>query len=295
MMKKRHEFKNIVAETLLIPLYMRAKESRRANPILRDETAEWLVETLEYDYSRFDGAKLSEVGCVVRGWYFDQAVRRFIDSHPHPVVVNVGCGLDTRFQRIRNGKAVFYDLDLPEVIALRRELIPECQGNVYIAASLLDTAWMDQLRHKHPDGEFIFVVEGVLMYFHEKQVKAFLHHVASRFAGGELWFDVCGTMMSRHGVKPDSLRKHEARIRSGLSDGHVVERWEPVLKLIDQANYMKFFRSRWGFFFGQILGRIPWLCYKFSSLLGYRIVQEKNGIDVVGSGFRDTTITFLER
>lgn len=294
-MKQKHEFKSIVAETLLIPLYMRAKESRRDNPILYDKAAERLADSLEYDYSQFDRAKLSEVGCVVRGWYFDRAVRRFIKAHSRPVVVNVGCGLDTRFQRIGGGKAVFYDLDLPEVIALRRELIPEHPDNVYIAASLLETDWMDDLRRRHPDGEFIFIVEGVLMYFYEKQVKSFLHHVASRFGGGELWFDVCGTMMSRHGVKPDSLRKHEAQIRSGLSDGHLVEQWEPALRLIEQANYMKFFRSRWGFFFGQILGRIPWLCYKFSSLLGYRIVQEKNGIDVVGSGFRDTTITFLER
>ena len=126
-------------------------------------------------------------------------------------------------------------------------------------------------RRKHLDAEFIFIVEGVLMYFYEKQVKEFLHHVASRFGGGELWFDVCGTMMSRHGVKPDSLRKHEAQIRSGLSDGHLVESWEPALRLIEQANYMKFFRPRWGFFFGQILGRMTRLCYKFSSLLGYEI------------------------
>ena len=294
-MRQKYEFKSIVAETLLIPLYMRAKESRRDNPILYDKAAERLADSLEYDYSQFDGAKLSEVGCVVRGWYFDRAVRRFIEAHSRPVVVNVGCGLDTRFQRIGDGKAVFYDLDLPEVITLRRELIPEQPDNVYIEASLLETDWMDDLRRKHPEAEFIFIVEGVLMYFYEKQVKAFLHHVASRFGGGELWFDVCGTIMSRHGVKPDSLRKHEAQIRSGLSDGRVVEQWESALRLIEQANYMKFFRSRWGFFFGQILGRIPWLCYKFSSLLGYRIVQEKNGIDVVGSGFRDTTITFLER
>ena len=211
---------------------------------------------------------------VVRGWYFDRAVKRFIDTHPRPVVVNVGCGLDTRFQRIGGGKAIFYDMDLPEVIALRRELIPEQPGNVYIAASLLETDWMDDLRRRHPDGAFIFVVEGVLMYFYEKQVKSFLHHVANRFGGGELWFDVCGTIMSRHGVKPDSLRKHEAQIRSGISNGYVVEQWEPSLKLIEQANYMKFFRSRWGFFFGQILGRIPWLCYKFSSLLGYKITSK---------------------
>ena len=232
----KHEFKSIVAETLLIPLYMRAKESRRNNPILYDKAAERLADSLEYDYSQFDGAKLSEVGCVVRGWYFD--------------------------------------LDLPEVIALRRELIPEQPDNVYIAASLLETDWMDDLRRRHPDAEFIFIVEGVLMYFYEKQVKAFLHHVANRFVGGELWFDVCGTMMSRHGVKPDSLRKHEAQIRSGLSDGHMVEQWESSLKLIEQANYMKFFRRRWGFFFGQILGRMTRLCYKFSSLLGYRIISK---------------------
>ena len=159
-MRQKYEFKSIVAETLLIPLYMRAKESRRNNPILYDKAAEWLADSLEYDYSQFDGAKLSEVGCVVRGWYFDCAVRRFIKAHSHPVVVNVGCGLDTRFQRIGDGKAVFYDLDLPEVIALRRELIPEQPGNVYIAASLLETDWMDDLRRKHPEAEFIFIVEG---------------------------------------------------------------------------------------------------------------------------------------
>ena len=222
-MKKKREFKSIVAETLFIPLYMRAKESRRDNPILYDRTAQQLADSLEYDYSRFEGARLSEVGCVVRGWYFDRAVQRFIKTHPHPVVANVGCGLDTRFQRIGDGRTVFYDMDLPEVIALRRELMPEQPGNPYIAASLLETDWMDALRQRHPDAEFIFVAEGVLMYFYEEQVRAFLHHVASRFAGGELWFDVCGTMMSRHGVKPDSLRKHEAQIRHGITDGHAVE------------------------------------------------------------------------
>ena len=91
-MKQKREFKSIVAETLFIPLYMRAKESRRVNPILNDKAAEQLADNLEYDYSQFDGAKLSEVGCVVRGWYFDRAVKQFIDTHPRPVVVNVGCG-----------------------------------------------------------------------------------------------------------------------------------------------------------------------------------------------------------
>ena len=44
-MKQKHEFENIVAETLLIPLYMRAKENRRKNPILCDKLAEQLLRT----------------------------------------------------------------------------------------------------------------------------------------------------------------------------------------------------------------------------------------------------------
>ena len=272
-MKQKHAFDNVVAETLLIPLYMRAKESRRGeSAILKDEMAEELVDSIEYDYSKLDEARLSEVGCVIRGWYFDKAVRRFIAEHDRPIVVNVGCGLDTRAQRIGDdGCTVFYELDLPEVIVLRRKLIPEPMNDHYLAASLLETGWMDELKKRHPEGDFIFVVEGVLMYFYEEQVRFFLREVAARFPGGELWFDVCGKTMYRRGLKPDSLRGHKAEIRSGISDGHLPTRWVPSLTLIEQANYMKFFRPRWGILFGQVLGRMKKVCYRFSSMLVYRI------------------------
>ena len=146
-MKQKHEFKNVVAETLLIPLYMRAKESRREHPILDDKVAERLADSLEYDYSQFDGAKLSEVGCVVRGWYFDCAVKRFIDTSPSG---SRECGMRAGhpFPAYRQPESGFYDMDLPEVIALRRELIPEEPGNVCIEASLLETDWMDDLRRE---------------------------------------------------------------------------------------------------------------------------------------------------
>lgn len=270
---EKYKFNDIVAETLLIPLYMRAKESRRGEKaIIRDNMAEKLVENFDCDYSRFDNAKLSEVGCIVRGWYFDNAVRRFIASHEDAVVVNVGCGLDTRCQRI-GGNATFYELDLPEVMKLRERLIPATENDRHIAASLLDEEWMDTLKERHPGSSFIFVAEGVLMYFREHQVRQFISRIAAKFGGRELWFDVCGTMMSRHHVKPDSLRRHKAEIRSGISDGRIVEKWEPKLIMIEQANYMKFFRTRWGLF-GMLMGLFPHLCYKFSSLLGYKILGE---------------------
>lgn len=275
MEQERHPFQNIVAETLLIPLYMRAKESRRGpEAILHDPMAEQLVEKIDYDYGRLDTAPLSEVGCVVRGWYFDRAVKRFVEACPgEAVVVNVGCGLDTRWQRLADSRAAFYELDLPEVIDLRRRLIPEPAADRYLAASLLDTDWMDTLRSNHPEARFIFVAEGVLMYFYESQVRSFVRAVARRFGGGELWFDVCGSMMSRRGLKPDSLRGHQAQIRSGIDDGRTVEGWDSRLRLLRQDNYMRFFRPRWGFLYGQVLGRMTRLCYRFSSLLGYEIRQ----------------------
>ena len=73
-----------------------------------------------------------------------------------------------------------------------------------------------------------------------------MKHIAERFSGGELWFDVCGKMMVKSGAKPDSLRKSAAEIRSGISDGHEVESWVPALELIEQACYQKFFTERWG-------------------------------------------------
>lgn len=272
---KKVDFKSIVAETLLIPLYMRAKESRRKDAILRDEMAEYLVENIEYDYSRFDGAKMSEIGCVVRGRYFDDAVQRFIASHKNPIVVNVGCGLDTRYQRIgKHEQVLFYELDLPEVIELRKTLIPEPERDKYIAGSLLEEKWIDELRTKHPEGNFIFVIEGVLMYFHEEQVKKLLSRLAIRFGGGEIWFDVCGTIMTKGAVKPDSLRGHEAQIRSGLSNGHIVESWDPRLQLIEQAIYQKLYTQRWGLAM-RILSHFPRLSCRFSSLLGYKIKMNK--------------------
>lgn len=89
------------------------------------------------------------------------------------------------------------------------------------------------------------------MYFREEQVRTFLHNITMRFEGGELWFDVCGTMMSRRGVKPDSLREHKAQIRSGIDDGHMVELWEPGLHLLERVELYEIFPFPLGIFSGR--------------------------------------------
>lgn len=272
-MKRNYHFKDALAETLLIPLYMRAKDYRNGDySILNDQWADKLVNIVNFDFSIYNHAKMNEMGCIVRTWYFDHIIRQYIASRRHPVVINIGCGLDARAQRIGDdGKTIFYEVDLPEVIDLRNDIFPAASNDRYVKGSILDTDWMEIIRNENPEGQFILVIEGVLMFFTEETVKTFLSNLAKHFPGSEVWFDICGNLMYKQHITPSSLKQHEAEIRFGLSNGKTIEQWIPSLSLIKQVHYMKFFRNRWGIFLGHFIGRIPKLCYQFSSMVGYRI------------------------
>ena len=115
-----------VAETLLITLYIRALESQRPDALIKDDKAVALVTQIGYDFSRFKQIRMDEddkVSIVLRNREFDRQVRDFLSRHSDAVVVHIGCGLDSRFERVDNGRVEWYDLDLPEVIELRQQLL----------------------------------------------------------------------------------------------------------------------------------------------------------------------------
>ena len=273
-MKEKVTINDQIANTLFIPLYMRFKESRRPNVIMIDHLACELINRIDYDFSQFDKAPLSELGCVVRGCYFDRKVQEFILREPSPIVVNIGCGLDTRFQRITERRnATFYELDLPEVIDLREEFLPIEPADINLRGSMLDTDWMDRLKSKHPQSRFIFIIEGVVMYFTNEQVKSVLSHLAKRFPGGEIHLDVCGSMFQKKGIKPDALKNNnEARMLSAIDNGRVIEQWIPQLEMTDNILYQNIEKKRWGAF-GVFCRMFPGLSRKFSHLLGYKIIE----------------------
>ena len=115
-----------VPETLLIPLYNRAMESQRPDAMVKDEKAVELVTKMPLDFSRVRQIPMTELLKVMRIMFtreFDRYARDFLDRHPGAVVVHLGCGLDSRFERVDNGYVEWYDLDLPEVIDLRRKYL----------------------------------------------------------------------------------------------------------------------------------------------------------------------------
>lgn len=248
MERLKIKFNDDVAETLLIPLWMRASESRRDDALLNDKCSEGIAEQIDYDFEKFSVDKKSQIGVALRTHYLDKVVEDFINSHERPVVVLGGCGLDPRMSRVKATTSYMcYELDLPEVIAYRQKLIPETASEQCIAGSLFDVDWMEQLKERHKDGQFLFVVEGVLMYFEESIVKKFVQDVASRFPGSELYFERMGTMMSHNTKHHSSVNKTKAEFLWGCDDAKIVESWHPSLKLKTEYYFMKDAPKRAGF------------------------------------------------
>ena len=227
-----------VAKTMLITLYIRAIESQRPDALIKDERAEALVRRLDPESLRKTAALTEDTGRVVmilKSRDFDRFAQDFLARHPDAVVVHIGCGLDTRFERVaeRNNQVEWYDLDLPEVIELRRKLIGD-EGERYhlLGCSVLEDAWLDTVS-AHGGRPFLFLAEGVFMYFEEAQVKSLVLTLRDRFPGAELVFDTYSPPHVWVSNLQLSAFGHQARARWGIWRGQRIEGWGGDIRLLD--------------------------------------------------------------
>jgi methyltransferase (TIGR00027 family) len=229
-----------VAETLLITLYIRAMESQRPDALIKDEKAVALVTQMDYDFSRIKQIKMDEddkVAIILRNREFDRYVRDFLARNPEAVVVHIGCGLDSRFERVDNGRVEWYDLDLPDVVELRRKFIGgEGARHHFLACSVFDSAWLETLS-AYRQRPFLFLAEGVLMYFEEAQVKSLVLTLQEHFPGAELVFDAFSPYLVRANNIRLALTKYGARYHWGLKRGKDLEGWSDGICLLDEWNY----------------------------------------------------------
>lgn len=279
-----------VSETLLIPLYFRHRENLRAKsgkkPILVDELASELVVQIPYDYAKFDSSRFSRVGCVARARYFDEKVIEFISKNENAVVILGGCGLDTRYNRILQyhkeneiphfNCAKFYEIDLPEVITLRKKLLKESLQDSFIATSLLDNTWAQELKIHTKNARFIAVVEGVVMYFDGEQVGVMFENLAT-FGECELWFDVLGSLFAKKKIKHDTLKKMDVRIKSyadNEKDIIAFGKGRAKVQMMESAFYPRKIGLRCGIF-GLLMSLLPAkLLGKMGFMCGVKITKK---------------------
>lgn len=242
-----------VSETMLLTLYARVMESKSANAMLVDEKAVELFERLKPLVAETKGELYRKViegdlpdtlqyTMALRARHFDRQTRDFLQRHPDGVIVNLGCGLDTRFFRLDDGRLHLFDLDLPDVIALKRQLLPETDRYQMIASSVLDFGWMDELAGERP---YLFLAEGLFMYLPLNDVKGLVLALQDRFPGCEL---VCEVFNSSwlHGWRGSIMKRKlqnnmsmgsNAMFQSGIADSDSMEQWRSGIELLDDWSF----------------------------------------------------------
>ena len=199
-MEKYHIERNTVQETLIIPLYGRKVCSEKFPELFSDPESEHIISMLDYDFSDKGNKMYSTAGLygalevAQRQYDLMCEVRDYLKEHPRAAVVNLGCGLDATFRQVNNGSCRGYNLDFPDVIKIRNDLLPARDREKNISCDLNDTSWFNEI-----DGTngAVFFAAGVFYYFRTADAIRLFDKMAEHFPGGVLVFDAC----NKHGVK----------------------------------------------------------------------------------------------
>lgn len=255
MLNHKQSVENLIGlpETLLFSLYARKRETESNNGFFKDEKAVEIVSQLDYDFSRYcEGTQerhFGQLAIVMATRAIDDQVRQFIDQQPDSTVVYLGAGLDARYERVDNGRVLWYDLDLPPVIQVRRSFFPETDRYRLIAKSMFDMSWADKVLERKP---MLFICEGTLLFFKEEEVRKLMVGLIKRFPGCELIFDSIPPM-ARRGLNtltaaagaPMTYEKTGSfpRTRWGLKKISSLRQWHRDIQIIDQVNLLRHYNS----------------------------------------------------
>ncbi|MDU4959510.1 MAG: class I SAM-dependent methyltransferase [Sporomusaceae bacterium] len=254
-----------VPETLLIPLWARAVESRRDAPIITDAKAVEMMASIDYDFTKFEQAWKSQIGVVIRTEILNTAVAEFIRQAPAAVIVNIGCGLDTRYAQVDNGQIYWYDLDLPEPIQIRRRFFSETDRYKMIARSVFDYSWLDEIAVA--EKPVLLIAEGTLMYFSEQEVIDLLAALHAAFPRAQMLLEIITPAIVKMSSHHDSVGKMNARFQWGVKSSRELETYHSGIKVVNEWNLFDCHRDRWGWM--GWLAQLPAFRNRFSD----RIVQ----------------------
>jgi O-methyltransferase involved in polyketide biosynthesis len=213
-------------ETLFITLYARAEDYRARRSILNDRKASEIFSRVGGDFTKYKG--FGNVVTVVRARHFDEWVKEFIAENANAVVLYLGCGLDTRVTRIAPAQASWFDVDYPEVIALRKTFYADTDNYRMIASSITDTSWLAQLPADRPT---LIIAEGVLEYLAPGEVKDLLQHLTDYFHHGQVMFDVMNSFAIQSGK--EKLKESTGAVHKwAVDDTGEVDKLNPRLERI---------------------------------------------------------------
>ena len=231
MNKKKIKFKE-EKETLLITLYCRAQETKQKNPVIIDKKAVEIIERIDYDFSQLKINSGTYITVCIRGKKIDKYVIDFLKKNQNSIVLSLGSGLDSRLSRIDNGSVIWYDLDFPEVIDIRRMFYKETDRCHSIPSTVMDFKWIDAIQKK--DVPVLIIAEGLFMYLKEDEVKSLVLKLQEVFPGSRLIFDCYSELTAKKISGHPSIKKTKAKVYWGLDDVYELEKWNEGIAFIEE-------------------------------------------------------------
>ena len=217
-----------VPETMLQTIYARAKESRGRGAI-HDAKAEEIIEKLDYDFSLADKDTTMRSGVIARTIVLDQLTKAWLGAHPGAVVINIACGLDTRCYRMA-GYAHWYNLDLPETMAVREKLLPESATISQIAMSAMED-WGSEISEQNV--QVLIVIEGLTMYLKAKDVQQIFKVICSRFSKATVFVETMNPMIVKR-FKERSIEGSHAKFNWGIKNGKALAELLPDFRFVEE-------------------------------------------------------------
>lgn len=246
--------KGTVQETLLIPLYGRKYAMDLYPDLFMDHDCQALFDRIDFTVSDNMKGMLGNIGCIMgatRQYDMASACRAYLKAHPNACVVNLGCGLDTTFRQVDNGKAKGYNLDFPDTIAIRNELLGTREREFNIACDLNDISWFDQIDFRPEDG-IVFFASGVFYYFKMTDVEKLFAAMAEHFPGGKLVFDATKKKGLKSMLKTwlKGFEMKDINVYFSVDDVHTLKEWSGHISSAVSNPYLTGYRpldKRYGF------------------------------------------------
>lgn len=217
-----------VPKTMLQTIYARAKETRTRGAII-DRKAVEIIEKLDYDFSLADKDSAMHDGVIARTIVLDRLAKKFLAGHKNAVVVNIACGLDTRCYRMK-GYSHWYNLDLPETIAVRKKILQPTEKITQVAMSAMDD-WSGEI--KETNVPTLVIIEGLTMYLSEADVKKIFDVISKRFEHATVLVEIMSPTVAKR-VKERSIEGSKAKFTWGIKNGKALAELLPDFRFDEE-------------------------------------------------------------
>ncbi len=253
-----------VIKTMLIPLWARAVEQTKSEPIIKDDYALKTLKDLGYDLDYLSPKKqiMSQVGCCLRGAWIDQELRAFATETQKDIqVIQLGAGLDARYQRVKDisNLAYWYDLDLPEAMTIRSSVLPKEDKQTSLFMSLFDAGWMKLLAQN--DCPTLIIIEGVLMYFSQEQIIKLLEDIYSFLPQATFLIDSIGQKLVGQAKHHDALstQKQQVEFTWASQSEEDIKQLHPKIQVDTYTYINKIPKASQAPLIMRLMGKLPFL------------------------------------